>query len=154
MGLVLLVTAGCNTLTKATVSVLDQGYICSVNQKAGVQLVTEVAAIEKDNARIGMDKSQTDSEEVEVAQDQFWIVRVNMGQQPSGGYGLRLISERLEISSDTAKIVLEWFQPKPGMIQTQALTYPCLHLKLAKGDYSRLEIVDQTGRIRHYLNLK
>jgi hypothetical protein len=154
VGLALLAASGCNTLTSASVNVVTQGYICGVNQTAGVELVSDAAPLPRDSARIGIDKPQAD-DETGIDRDQYWIVRVNMGQQPSGGYGLRLVSEQLEITSDnTAKVVLQWLQPKPGSVQTLALTYPCLHLQIAKGNYSRLEIVDQTGKIRHYLALK
>jgi hypothetical protein len=108
-----------------------------------------------DDARIGVDKPQNDADDARSSdQDQFWIVRVDMGRQASGGYGLRLMSEQLEISSDTARVALEWLRPKAGIAQIQALTYPCLYLKIAKGNYSRLEIVDQEGVIRHHLSLK
>jgi hypothetical protein len=154
VGLAMLAASGCNTLTTASVSVLDHGYRCGVNQMAGVQLVSDAGSVQRDSARIGIDKPQADSETGSV-QDQYWIVRVNMGEQPSGGYALRLVSEQLEISSEnTARVVLEWLQPKPGSVQTQALTYPCLHLQIEKGSYSRLEIVDQAGMLRHHLDLK
>ncbi|MEW8028142.1 MAG: protease complex subunit PrcB family protein [Candidatus Thiodiazotropha sp.] len=140
-------------MASLSVSVLEQGYVCSVNQTAGLQLLSDAVSKQTDSARIGVSKPQKDTN-AGLAQEQFWIVRVNMGQQPSGGYALRLISEHLEITSDTARVAVEWLQPKPGSVQIQALTYPCLYLKIAKGDYSRLEIVDQEGVVRHDLNLK
>lgn len=153
MGLILLTASGCNTLASSSVSVTDQ-FRCSANQVAGVQLVSDAGSINKtDSARIGVGKPQKDSDARNSDQDQFWMVRVDMGQQPSGGYGLRLMSEQLEISSGTARVALEWLKPKPGYAQIQILTYPCLYLKIAKGDYSRLEIVDQEGVVRHHLNL-
>lgn len=152
LGMLLLVASGCNTLTSTTVSVLDQGYICSASQAAGVQLVSG-ADSQQDSARIAVGKSQADAPSMPDP-DEFWIVRVNMGQQPSGGYGLRLVSEQIEISSDTARVVLEWLQPQPGSVQTQALTYPCIHLRMAKGNYTRLEIVDKAGVVRHHLDLQ
>ena len=151
LGLMLLVASGCNTLASSAVSVLDQGYVCSVNQPAGVQLVSDSDTQQSDSARIGNAPQQSAASRAD--QDQFWIIRVNMGQQPSGGYALRLISEHLEISPDTARVTLEWLQPKPGSVQIQALTYPCLYLKVAKGNYSQLEIVDQEGEVRYDLNL-
>ncbi|MES9830366.1 MAG: protease complex subunit PrcB family protein [Candidatus Thiodiazotropha sp.] len=153
LGLILLVSSGCNTMASSSVSVLKRGYACSVNQTAGLQLASDAVAKQADSARIGVETQQKD---VDTSLDpgQFWIVRVNMGQQPSGGYALRLISDHLEISSDTARIALEWVQPEPGSVQIQALTYPCLYLKIARGNYSRLEVVDQEGVVRHHLNLK
>ncbi|MEW8085876.1 MAG: protease complex subunit PrcB family protein [Candidatus Thiodiazotropha endolucinida] len=152
LGLILLVSSGCNTMASSSVSVLKQGYVCSVNQPAGLQLVSDAVTKQADSARIGVDTPQKDAD-TSLDPEQFWIVRVNMGQQPSGGYALRLISDQLEISSDTARVALEWLQPKPGSVQIQALTYPCLYLKIARGNYSRLEIVDQEGVVRHHLSL-
>ncbi|MCG8065855.1 MAG: protease complex subunit PrcB family protein [Candidatus Thiodiazotropha endolucinida] len=152
LGLILLVSSGCNTMASSSVSVLKQGYVCSVNQPAGLQLVSDAVTKQADSARIGVDTPQKDAD-TSLDPEQFWIVRVNMGQQPSGGYALRLISDKLEISSDTARVALEWLQPKPGSVQIQALTYPCLYLKIARGNYSRLEIVDQEGVVRHHLSL-
>jgi hypothetical protein len=151
--MLLLVASGCNTLASSSVTVLEKGYLCGVNQTAGVQLVSDAGANLTDNTRIGFDapNKETDSS---LDQEQFWIVRVNMGQKPSGGYGLRLLSEHLEISSETARVSLQWLEPKTGTAQIQALTYPCLYLKIAKGNYSRLEIVDQEGVVRHDMNLK
>jgi hypothetical protein len=157
VGLVMLAASGCNTLSSASVRVLDQGYLCGVNQRAGAQLVSDAGSSQPERARIGIDKPQADRADSETGtdQDQYWIVRVDMGQQPSGGYALRLVSDQLEIlSENTARVVLEWMQPKPGSVQTQALTYPCLHLQIAKGDYTRLEIVDQAGMLKHHLDLK
>ncbi|PVV27524.1 MAG: hypothetical protein B6D79_01960 [gamma proteobacterium symbiont of Ctena orbiculata] len=150
-GLMLLVVSGCNTLAFSAIRVLDKGYVCSVNQPAGVQLVSDSDRQKSDSARIGNAPQQNTDNSAD--QDQFWVIRVNMGQQPSGGYGLRLLSDRLEISSNRARVTLEWLQPKPGSVQMQALTYPCLYLKIAKGDYSQLEIVDQDGEVRFDLNL-
>jgi hypothetical protein len=39
------------------------------------------------------------------------------------------------------------------MAQIQMLTYPCLYLKVAKGDYTRLEVVDEEGNVMHGLDL-
>ncbi|MCU7933027.1 MAG: protease complex subunit PrcB family protein [Candidatus Thiodiazotropha sp. (ex Codakia rugifera)] len=140
--------SGCNTVA-SSVSVLEQGYVCSVNQAAGIQLVSDSGLTHGDRARIGFRAPKASSDQVET--EQFWVVRVDMGQQPSGGYGLKLLSDHLERTSDTARVAVEWVKPQPGMVQIQALTYPCLYLKIAKGEYTRLEIVDQQGEVRHSL---
>ncbi|MET0071519.1 MAG: protease complex subunit PrcB family protein [Candidatus Thiodiazotropha sp.] len=139
-------------MASLSVSVLEKGYLCSIDQAAGVHLVTDTSSGEADNARIGGGQKQRP--ENDPAAESFWTVRVNMGQQPSGGYGLRLLSDNLEVSSDRARVALEWLRPKPGSVQMQALTYPCLYLRVAKGDYTRLDIVDQHGEVRHSLDLK
>ncbi len=152
LGLVIVALSGCNTMTALSVSAIDRGYVCGINQAAGVQLVSD-SAPQTDGSRIGVG-SNANQEGSDADLDTFWIVRVNMGQQPSGGYALRLISDHLEISSDTARITLEWLQPGSGSVQIQTLTYPCLYLKVAKGNYSRLDIADQQGDVRFSLDLK
>lgn len=153
LGLMLMVAAGCNTLAPLSVSVVERGYVCGINQGAGVQLVSDSPSKQADSSRIG-DAPQESQDGSEVEHDQFWVVRVSMGQQPSGGYALRLISDHLEISSDTARVALEWLLPEPNSVQIQALTYPCLYLKVAKGNYTRLDIVDQQGEVRYSLDLR
>ncbi|MES9990744.1 MAG: protease complex subunit PrcB family protein [Candidatus Thiodiazotropha sp.] len=135
-----------------SISVLEKGYVCGVSQAAGVELVSDNVAKQTDNTRISA--TQEKSLESDPGTNPNWIVRVDMGQQPSGGYGLRLISDNLEISSDTARVALEWLQPKSGSMQVQALTYPCIYLQVAKGRYTRLDIIDQHGEVRHSLDLK
>jgi hypothetical protein len=151
LGLIIL-ASGCNTVTALSVGVIEHGYMCAINQPAGVQLVSDSASIQADSSRID-ETSQTNRQGREAEQGSFWIVRVNMGQQPSGGYALRLKSNYLEISSDTARVALEWLRPESDSVQIQALTYPCLYLKVAKGDYTRLDIVDQKGQVRYSLDL-
>ncbi|MCU7905978.1 MAG: protease complex subunit PrcB family protein [Candidatus Thiodiazotropha sp. (ex Epidulcina cf. delphinae)] len=142
--------SGCNTLA-SSITVLEEGYVCGVNQSAGADLVTGASMKHADRARLG-DKAVT-AESDKIDPQRFRVVRVDMGQQPSGGYGLKLLSEQLEISADTARVAVEWRKPDPGMAQMQVLTYPCLYLKLEIGDYTRLEIIDQEGVVRHSLDL-
>ncbi|MEW8505254.1 MAG: protease complex subunit PrcB family protein [Candidatus Thiodiazotropha sp.] len=139
-------------MASLSVSALEKGYVCSINQAAGVQLVSDTSSPQEDSSRIGT--AEKSGPKTEPATNPVWIVRVNMGQQPSGGYGLRLISDHLKISDDTASVALEWLQPKPGSVQIQALTYPCIYLRIAKGSYSRLDFVDQHGEIRYTLDLE
>lgn len=85
--------------------------------------------------------------------ERFWLVRVDMGCQPSGGYGLRLLSDRLELAGEKARLALAWERPDPDRMQIQMITCPCRYLRIPKGEYRRLEIVDQKGRVRHELVL-
>jgi hypothetical protein len=99
------------------------------------------------------DKSLKVEDEVKADADNTWLIRVDMGQQPSGGYGLKLLSDKLAIKEQTATFALQWRKPDPDMAQIQMLTYPCLYLKVAKGDYTRLEVVDEEGNVMHGLDL-
>ncbi|MCU7922178.1 MAG: protease complex subunit PrcB family protein [Candidatus Thiodiazotropha sp. (ex Dulcina madagascariensis)] len=150
LALMVMGISGCNTLA-SSVTELEGGYLCGVNQSAGAKVVTGASIKHADSARIGGKAVRVESDEIDPRR--FRVVRVDMGEQPSGGYGLKLLSEQLEISADTARVVVEWRKPDPGMAQMQVLTYPCLHLKLEIGDYTRLEIIDQEGVVRHALDL-
>jgi len=76
------------------------------------------------------------------------VVWLYMGSKTSGGYGLRLASPAALVSHGIAIITVQWHEPQPGALVTQQFTSPCLVLKLSKGDYDKIEIKDETGRVR------
>jgi hypothetical protein len=71
-----------------------------------------------------------------------------MGIQKSGGYSLDLAEEASTVKDKTATIHVSWIQPEEGAFVTQALTSPCLLLKIEKGDYHTIQVKDQFGNIR------
>ena len=75
----------------------------------------------------------------------FGVLLVSMGSKPSGGYQVSLDSDTLqwEAGQATATVLVRWLSPKPGMMLTQALTSPCLLLKLPLGEYRRIVVMDQ-----------
>ena len=82
-----------------------------------------------------------------------WLVEVNMGSQPTPGYGLSLLSPTLQIEGDTASIALKWIKPPAGKMLPQMVTTPCLVLSIEKGDYTRLQIHDESGEVRYQMAL-
>lgn len=76
------------------------------------------------------------------------VILVGMGQKNTGGYLLDLASTHASVNKGILGIVVQWQEPKPGMIVTQALTSPCLLLKIPNSGYRRIEIKDQAGNIR------
>jgi hypothetical protein len=76
------------------------------------------------------------------------VVWLYMGNKNSGGYGLRLASPEAVVSHGIAVIKVQWREPSPGALVTQQITSPCLVLKLPKGPYEKIEIQDETGRVR------
>jgi hypothetical protein len=76
------------------------------------------------------------------------VLLITMGQRPTGGYLLDLAKPSADIISDTAILHLVWFKPPSGAILPQVITSPCILLSLPKGDYSRIQVLDQTGRMR------
>ena len=86
--------------------------------------------------------------------ENYWLLRVDMGCQPNAGYALRLISDKLEINGTRASLALAWEKPDPERDQIQITACPCLHLRIAKGEYDWLEIADQDGSVRFELKLR
>ncbi|MHC4458783.1 MAG: protease complex subunit PrcB family protein [Planctomycetota bacterium] len=76
------------------------------------------------------------------------VLLVTMGQRPTAGYQLDLIKPSVDIIADTASLHLVWIKPPPDAILPQVVTSPCILLALPKGNYSRIEVLDQTGRMR------
>ncbi|UCD27336.1 MAG: protease complex subunit PrcB family protein [Planctomycetota bacterium] len=81
------------------------------------------------------------------------VLLITMGQKPTGGYLLDLAKRSADVKSATAILPLVWFKPPPGAILPQVITSPCILLSLPKGDYSRIQVMDQTGRIRLQVNI-
>ncbi|MFH7321321.1 protease complex subunit PrcB family protein [Desulfurivibrio sp. D14AmB] len=73
---------------------------------------------------------------------------IEMGQRPTGGYGLALAEPTAALEKGRLELRLDWQEPPPGLAQTQALTSPCLLLALPAGDYRQITIRDRQGRIR------
>ena len=142
----------CNTQDHS-VAVVKDGVVCSNNQAAGMHLMKGGNIKNVGGGVVMSDKSLKPGDEGKTDADDSWLIRVDMGQQPSGGYGLKLLSDKLAIEGQTATFALQWSTPEPGMAQIQMLTFPCLYLKVAKGDYTRLAVVDEEGNLKHSLDL-
>lgn len=71
------------------------------------------------------------------------ILLVRMGRKPTAGYSLKLDPESCSISQETAFINLVWSEPAPGMVAAQVITNPFILLKLSKGGYAAVNVVDQ-----------
>ena len=76
------------------------------------------------------------------------ILLVRMGQKPTAGYSFTLEPESCSISQQTAHITLIWTEPAPGMVTAQVITHPFILLKISKGGFDSIKIVDQHGQIR------
>ncbi len=74
---------------------------------------------------------------------------VEMGQRPTLGYRLTLgEDEELHISQGRAHLSLNWVQPPADAIVAQALSSPCLLLKLERGDYTSVQVLDTQGALK------
>ena len=80
--------------------------------------------------------------------DRYGVLLISMGQQRTGGYSVKLASNEMNIVDGRGKVRVQWNTKKPGMITIQMLTNPCLLLKVPKGDYSAIDVLDQLDNIR------
>lgn len=86
------------------------------------------------------------------------VALISMGQQRTGGYGVKLASTELEKRDDAAAIHIQWREPAKGMIVTQVLTNPCIFISvpltaIAALDVSKIVAVDASGRVRADIGL-
>ncbi len=74
---------------------------------------------------------------------------VEMGQQPTLGYRLELAGEdNLRILQDQAQLTLNWLHPPADALVAQALSSPCLLIKLDRGSYTSIQVLDRQGAIK------
>jgi hypothetical protein len=80
--------------------------------------------------------------------DKYGVVLLTMGQQRTGGYAIKLTSDELAVEDSVATLRIQWQEPQPGMMVTQALTQPCVFIQVPRGSYQTLRAVDQNGKVR------
>jgi hypothetical protein len=151
VSLLTLIVLGCNTMSKS-VSVIEGGLRCRQVESPGMSL-TKGTQIQNAGSVMLSNKSLKSAEPLSQEDDDYWTVRVDMGRKPSSGYGLKLLSDKLLVADQVARFGLKWIEPAPGRVQAQVISYPCLYLKVEKGEYNRLEAVDESGRAVHVLDL-
>jgi hypothetical protein len=76
------------------------------------------------------------------------LLLIHMGTRPTGGYRLELGSPTAQVRSAAAVIRVNWLVPEPGGFVTQALTAPCLLLKIPKTDVEKIIVLDQDEKMR------
>jgi hypothetical protein len=70
------------------------------------------------------------------------VLFIWMGRQPTGGYALELVAQQAEIKDQTVMVPVRRITPRKGALVTQMITHPYLMLRLGKGDYATITIVD------------
>ncbi|HHI92086.1 MAG TPA: protease complex subunit PrcB family protein [Gammaproteobacteria bacterium] len=74
---------------------------------------------------------------------------VEMGQRPTLGYQMALTeTESLRITQGQAYLTLDWIQPPADAMVAQMISSPCLLLKLKRGNYDSVQILDRQNTIR------
>jgi len=81
------------------------------------------------------------------------VVLVEMGQRPTGGYNLRLLSRKTKIKGDTLDMVVDWHAPRLDAAVSQAMSTQCIAVRLPQGSYSNVRVTDQIGNQRGEFNI-
>lgn len=76
------------------------------------------------------------------------VVWVQMGMQPSAGYGLSLQDPAAEIDAATLTLHVKWLEPSPDRVYAQVVTRPCLLVAVPRAGYDRVRVRDQKGTVR------
>ena len=80
--------------------------------------------------------------------DHSWALLIEMGQKPTGGYSVSLDKFSSCLSDETTVIRINWNTPNKDALMTQMITSPYLMLRLSKGNFKKVVVVDQEGRMR------
>jgi hypothetical protein len=76
------------------------------------------------------------------------VLLVAMGQKNTGGYAVDLADNEAVVEAGVLNISVQWREPRRGMMVTQALTSPCMLLRIPRVMFERIEIKDQSGATR------
>ncbi len=77
------------------------------------------------------------------------VLLVEMGQQPALGYRLEMAGAgELRVSQDRAQLTLDWLHPPADALVAQAISSPCLLIRLERGDYTSIQVLDRQGTIK------
>jgi hypothetical protein len=71
---------------------------------------------------------------------------VEMGLRSTGGYDLT-VSPEATLRGDELVLQAAFSGPAPGSMVTQALSSPCVLLRLPPGDYAAVEVRDASGTL-------
>ncbi|MDR0311314.1 MAG: protease complex subunit PrcB family protein [Acidobacteriota bacterium] len=83
----------------------------------------------------------------------YGVLLARMGEKPNGGYRLTLAADKAGIENREAQIPVRWSEPEPGFFYTQAITYPHLVIKVEKGAFGSIAVIDQNGHVKFRLSI-
>jgi hypothetical protein len=129
--------------------ILSSLYSEGLGQSAGAMWVDNekelLSVMEKINRRkIG--GSPTMRPAIDYGQE--GVIAVWMGIKSTGGYRIELASDKISVGGSIAILKVRWIEPDKNAVLTQAITSPCILIRLARYGFSRIQVVDQNGIIR------
>lgn len=74
-------------------------------------------------------------------------VLVQLGQRSTGGYGL-LIGPEAQVDDQRVRLHGTFFEPDPAAPATEALSSPCVLVRLPVGPWRGIDLYDQAGKRR------
>lgn len=76
------------------------------------------------------------------------VLLIAMGQRSSAGYGLTLADKVAVVRDGVLTVRVDWREPLPDRLRAQVMTSPCLLVAVPDAGFTRIEVVDQEGRLR------
>ena len=83
----------------------------------------------------------------------YGVLLIRLGEKPNGGYGLALAADEAGIENREAKIQIRISEPEPDGFYTQAIVYPHLVVKMEKGAFDSIAVIDQDGAVKLRLSI-
>ncbi len=155
----ILVLIACSTSTKKTatdrVAQIYSSFHCgSQSRSAYIEWVSDPLMLERAFAKLSNQYSSTSVPSPNVDFSKQRVAIIHMGQKPTAGYNLRLISKVLKIREQTAELKLEWVEPQPGLMSAHIVTNPCAVVTLPVANYNGLTIIDRDKKVRLKIDLQ
>jgi hypothetical protein len=76
------------------------------------------------------------------------VLLVEMGEKPTAGYRIEIGEPgSVTVNDATMRLVLDWLEPAAGDMLAQVVSSPCLLLKVARGAYQSVQILDRRGKV-------
>lgn len=151
--------AACVTKTAGTnvpaVEVLSKSVRCSFFEEEGkaIWLANEehLTAEWKKIDTQGLSFPAVKAPEIDFAHE--GVVAVFMGQRSTAGHYIALEPQTPIIEKGAMLLSLQYVSPPEGAMAAQVMTSPCLLVKVKKGTFESIHIVDQIGQLRHVVDL-
>lgn len=145
VGMVLL--SGCNmpqwAVREDIVAITEVGraqYCAAQGGEAELRLFSSAAQVQQWQERTGVSLG-----DAALSPSRYAVLE--MGLHHTGGYGIA-VSQGGTLSGETLKVYATFFSPGPGAMTTQAVTNPCVLMRLPPAGYQGVEVYDQDGELR------
>ena len=136
--------AGGHALREVEVAVLDGGGLCGgPDRTAGAEWISQPGR--KDRLPLGGNR---DASSYPWDPSVDGLLLIQMGAQMTGGYAIELAAPVAKVRKAVATIRVNWIEPEPGRMVTQAITAPCILLKIPKKGIDQIVVIDQHGCVR------